>query len=158
MSTMMSKDTGKSRIGGAHRISGKLGTAILGRLFKPQELVPGEIERCRRFAASRTVVREALKLLTAKGLIVSRKRAGTCVRPREAWHMLDEDVLAWRLKDGKAEPKLVFDLLHARAVVEPAAAAMAAQRHTPQTLAAIEQAFADMERTAHDAALFVPPD
>src|SRR5262245_65514463 len=72
--------------------------------------------------------------------------------------MLDEDVLAWRLKDGQAEPKFVFDLLHARAVVEPAAAAMAARRHTPRTLAALEEAFADMERTAHDAALFALPD
>src|SRR5262245_45801345 len=154
----MNKDTGKNRLGGAHRIAAKLGAAILAGVYRPREIVPGEIALCRRFAASRTVVREALKLLAAKGLIAARKRTGTYVRPREAWHMLDEDVLAWRLKDGKAEPKFVFDLLHARAVVEPAAAAMAARRHTPQTLAALEEAFADMERTAHDAALFALPD
>ena len=72
--------------------------------------------------------------------------------------MLDADVLAWRLKSGQAEPKFVFDLLHVRAVVEPAAAAMAARNHTPRTLAAIEAAFADMERAGHDAILFADPD
>lgn len=146
------------QIGGAARIAEKLGAAILAGIYRPHALVPGEMELCRRFDASRTVVREALKLLAAKGLIASRKRAGTYVRAREDWHMLDADVLAWRLKDGNAEPKLVFDLMHARAVIEPAAAAMAAHSHTPATLAPIEAAFADMERTAHSAALFAEPD
>ena len=126
----------------------ELGSAIVAGVYQPDELVPGEIELGRRYGASRTVVREAFKLLSAKGLIASRKRAGTRARPREAWHTLDADVLAWRLKNGAAEPKFVFDLLHARAVVEPAAAAMAARSHTPQDLAAIEAAFADMERAA----------
>jgi DNA-binding FadR family transcriptional regulator len=143
-------------VGGAARIAAKLGAAILAGTYKPHDLVPGEMELCRRFGASRTVVREAFKLLAAKGLIASRKRVGTYVRAREDWHMLDADVLAWRV--GEAEPKLVFDLMHARAVIEPAAAAMAARAHTPTTLAAIERAFADMERAAHSAALFAEPD
>jgi GntR family galactonate operon transcriptional repressor len=145
-------------VGGAARIAGKLGAAILGGTYKPHGLVPGEMELCRRFGASRTVVREAFKLLAAKGLIASRKRVGTYVRAREEWHMLDADVLAWRLRDGEAEPKLVFDLMQARAVIEPAAAAMAARAHTAATLAAIDSAFADMERAAHNAALFAEPD
>lgn len=147
-----------NRVGGAERIAEKLGGAILSGIYQPHQLVPGEIELCHRFQASRSVVREALKLLAAKGFIASRKRAGTYVRPRDAWHMLDSDVLAWRLKDGQAEPKFALDLLHARAVVEPAAAAMAARSHTPQTLDAIEKAFAEMERTAHSPALFAEPD
>jgi GntR family transcriptional regulator, galactonate operon transcriptional repressor len=155
MSTMIRPSTAVS---GAARIAAKLGAAILGGTYKPHDLVPGEIELCRRFGASRTVVREAFKLLAAKGLIASRKRVGTYVRAREEWHMLDADVLAWRLSDGEAEPKLVFDLMQARAVIEPAAAAMAARAHTPATLAAIERAFADMERAAHSAALFAEPD
>jgi DNA-binding FadR family transcriptional regulator len=148
----------KAPIGGAQRIAERLGTAILNGVYQPNRLVPGEIELSRRFGASRSVVREAFKLLSGKGFIASRRRAGTYVRPREDWHMLDADVLAWRLKDGKAEPKFVLDLLLARAVVEPAAAAMAARAHTPQTLGAIETAFADMERTAHSAPLFAEPD
>lgn len=145
-------------VGGAGRIAEELGTSIVAGLYGPHARVPGELELCRRFGASRSVVREAFKLLSAKGLIESRRRSGTRARPREAWHMLDADVLAWRLKSGQAEPKFVFDLLHVRAVVEPAAAAMAARNHTPKTLLAIETAFADMDRTAHDAVLFADPD
>lgn len=143
---------------GADRIAERLGTSILRGLYPPGEALPGEIELCRRFKASRPVVREALKLLAGKGLIASRRRTGTRVRPREAWHVLDAQVLGWRLADSRAEPKFAFDLLHARAVVEPAAAAMAALRHSPATLAAIEQAFAEMQGVAHDALLFASPD
>ena len=118
-----------NRLDGAQRIAEEIGAAIVAGRYAPDTLVPGEIELGRRYGASRTVVREALKLLSAKGLIASRKRSGTRARPREAWNMLDADVLAWRLRDGRAEPKFVSDLLHVRAVVEPAAAAMAARRH-----------------------------
>lgn len=145
-------------VGGAARIAEEIGSAIVAGVYKPNELVPGEIELCRRYDASRTVVREALKLLSAKGLISSRKRSGTRARPRDAWNSLDADVLAWRLKNSRAEPKFVIDILHARAAVEPAAAAMAARSRTRQSLGTIEAAFAEMERTAHDAALYADPD
>ena len=154
----MSTVPNKSRVGGAARIAEDIGAAIVAGRYRPGELVPGELELSRRFAASRSVVREALKLLSAKGLIDSRKRAGTRARPREAWHMLDADVLAWQLKSGRSEPKFASDVLHVRAVIEPAAAAMAAHNHTARTLAVIEEAFADMERAAHNVALFTEPD
>jgi DNA-binding FadR family transcriptional regulator len=146
------------RLDGAQRIAEEIGAAIVAGRYAPDALVPGEIELGRRYGASRTVVREALKLLSAKGLIAARKRSGTRARPREAWNMLDADVLAWRLRDGRTEPKFVADLLHVRAVVEPAAAAMAARSHTKKNLEPIEQAFAEMERTAHDRVAFVDPD
>lgn len=147
-----------NKASGAGRIAEQIGSAIVSGIYRADQLVPGEIELSRRFQASRPVVREALKLLSAKGLIDSRKRAGTRARSREAWHMLDADVLAWHAKSGKAEPKFVFDLLQARTVIEPAAAAMAALNHTTRTLKLIEAAFADMEASAHDRALFVEPD
>jgi len=154
----MSTPRNTSRIDGAQRIAEQIGSAIVAGRYAPEALVPGEIELGRRYGVSRTVVREALKLLSAKGLITSRKRAGTRTRPREAWNMLDADVLAWRLRDGKGETKFVADLLHVRAIVEPAAAAMAARSHTKKSLKPIEQAFAEMEQAADDAALFVDPD
>jgi len=156
--TRRKKKQASVAVDGAGRIAEEIGSAIVAGVYKPDELVPGEIELCRRYGASRSVVREAFKLLSAKGLIASRRRTGTRARPREAWNTLDADVLAWRLKSGHAEPKFVFDVLQARAVVEPAAAAMAARSHTRSTLAAIEEAFAEMERTAHDAALYADPD
>jgi DNA-binding FadR family transcriptional regulator len=142
----------------AGRIAEEIGSAIVAGAYEPGQLLPGELELCRRFRASRSVVREALKLLSAKGLIASRKRAGTRTRPREDWQMLDPDVLAWRLSNEDVEPKVVFDLLHARAVIEPAAAAMAARSHTHRTLRAIEEAFAEMELAARDALRFAEPD
>jgi DNA-binding FadR family transcriptional regulator len=154
----MSTPRTTNRLDGAARIAARIGAAIVAGRYAPDALVPGEIELGRRYRASRTVVREALKLLSAKGLIVSRKRSGTRARPREAWNMLDADVLAWRLGDGQAEPKFVSDLLHVRAVVEPAAAAMAARSHTRKSLQSIEEAFAEMERTAHDRVAFADPD
>ncbi|HZP98537.1 MAG TPA: FadR/GntR family transcriptional regulator [Reyranella sp.] len=159
MSTTTNRPTG----GTAARIAEDIGSAIVAGRYRADELVPGEFALSRKFRASRPVVREALKLLSAKGLIDARKRTGTRARPREAWHMLDADVLAWHLKEGrrkrgKAEPKFVFDLLHARAVIEPAAAAMAARSHTARTLKPIEAAFADMEANAHDRVLFAAPD
>jgi len=154
----MSTPANKTRVGGAERIAEKIGAAIVAGRYRPGALVPGEIELGRRYGASRTVVREALKLLSAKGLIESRKRTGTRARPREDWSTLDADVLAWRLKDRKAEPKFVADLLGIRAIVEPAAAAMAARCHTKKSLAPVEAAFAEMERAAHDAALYADPD
>jgi len=154
----MSTPRTSNRLDGAQRIAEEIGAAIVAGRYAPDELVPGEIALGRRYRASRTVVREALKLLSAKGLIAARKRSGTRARPREAWNMLDADVLTWRLRDGKAEPKFVSDLLHVRAVVEPAAAAMAARSHTKKSLEPIEQAFAEMERTAHDRVAFADPD
>lgn len=155
---LMSTPSKKTRLNGAARIAEEIGSAIVAGRYRPDDVVPGEIELGRRYGASRTVVREALKVLSAKGLIESRKRTGTRARPREAWNTLDADVLAWRLKDAKAEPKFVADLMQVRAVVEPAAAAMAARSHTARTLRPIEQAFAEMERAAHDATRFVDPD
>ncbi len=154
----MSTPANKPNGGGAARIAEDIGSAIVAGRYLPDALVPGELALSKKFRASRPVVREALKLLSAKGLIDSRKRTGTRARPREAWHMLDADVLAWRLKGGKAEPKFVFDLLHARAVIEPAAAAMAARSHSAKSLKVIEDAFADMEKAAHDPASFAGPD
>ena len=156
--TTLRSGTSPDGASGAGKIAGALGRAILAGRLGPGDLVPGEIEVGRRFEASRTVVREAFKTLSAKGLIESRRRAGTRVRARAAWHLLDADVLAWRLDAGEGESKFVADLLHVRAVIEPAAAAMAALRHDDATLAAIEAAFAGMERTAHDRELFAAPD
>ena len=73
-----------NRLDGAQRIAEEIGAAIVAGRYAPDTLVPGEIELGRRYGASRTVVREALKLLSAKGLIASRKRSGTRARPQHS--------------------------------------------------------------------------
>src|SRR5262249_40351542 len=96
---------------------------------------------------SRTVVREAIKVLAAKGLIVSRPKTGTQVRERRYWHMLDPDVLAWRLE---AEPGDDFyrNIFEARRLIEPAVAALAATHATDAEVAELETTFARMEESA----------
>jgi DNA-binding FadR family transcriptional regulator len=96
---------------------------------------------------SRTVVREAVKVLAAKGLISSRPKTGTHVRERRYWHLLDPDVLAWRLE---AEPEDDFyrNVFEARRLIEPAVAALAAAHASDDEVSALEAAFTQMEEFA----------
>ena len=99
-------------------------------LDPPGSLLPNEFEMRERFAVSRTALREAYRVLTAKGLIVSRPKVGTRVRPKSDWNMLDPEVLAWHLQTVPTEG-FVSDLFVLREMVEPAAAAMAATTRPP---------------------------
>jgi DNA-binding FadR family transcriptional regulator len=93
---------------------------------------------------SRTVLRETVKVLAAKGLVVSRPKTGTHVRDRAFWNLMDPDVLAWRLE---AEPgdEFFVDVFELRRLLEPAAAALAAERALPPEVAALQAAYAQME-------------
>jgi len=92
---------------------------------------------------SLTALREALKVLTAKGMIDARQKKGTYVQPRSSWNMLDADVMRWHTS-ASADPALFEQLTEVRAVVEPAAARMAAERATPEDLDALREALAAM--------------
>ena len=93
---------------------------------------------------SRTVVREALKVLSAKGLVDARPRLGTYVTERSRWHLLDNDVMVWRSQD-EPDPMLVLELGEVRQIIEPAAARMAAVRRDGGQLAAMAAALSDLE-------------
>ncbi len=126
-------------------LANKLGTEIVGGVYAPGSLLPNEIELRDRFGVSRTALREAYRVLTAKGLIASRPKVGTRVRPKADWNMLDPDVLAWHLQVAPTD-EFVADLFLLRQMVEPPAAAMAAKSRHAETLARIANAYADMER------------
>jgi GntR family transcriptional regulator, galactonate operon transcriptional repressor len=104
----------------------ELGTRILSGRLRPGTVIdlPG-LER--ELGISRTVLRESLKVLTAKGLVGARQKRGTFVTEPESWNMLDTDVLGWRGAGG-ANPALFEQLAEVRSIVEPAAAALAARR------------------------------
>jgi DNA-binding FadR family transcriptional regulator len=91
-------------------------------------------------------LREAVRFLAAKGLIEARPRLGMVVRSRESWNLLDPELLAWQRDWGTFDPALVRSLLEARRVIEPAAAALAAERATSADLARIEAALLGMIR------------
>jgi DNA-binding FadR family transcriptional regulator len=126
-------------------IARDLGTAILAGRYKPGEIFEGEIERAESLHVSRTAYREAVRILTAKGLLESRPKAGTRVTPRARWNLLDPEVLGWMFA-GEPNETFVRDLFELRGVIEPAASAFAARRRTDPHLEAMVEALEGMRR------------
>lgn len=104
---------------------------------------PTEADLARQYAVSRSVTREAVKMLTTKGLLIARPRKGTSVQPPEAWNLLDPDVLRWTL-----ERKFSLDLLRQfnelRIAIEPTAASLAARAADARGFAAINAGYERM--------------
>ncbi|TDC56671.1 FadR family transcriptional regulator [Jiangella ureilytica] len=121
--------------------------AHLGELIVRGDVTPGAtldpalLER--DLGVSRTVVREALRVLAAKGLVDARPKRGTVVRPREEWSLLDGDVLRWQAQHH-ADDAFLADLAEVRDIVEPAGARLAAARRTDADLATLTDALAIM--------------
>jgi len=122
-----------------------LGNDIVAGVYPPGSLLPAESSLLQRFKVSRPTLREAFRVLAAKGLIVSRRKVGTRVRAKADWNMLDPDILAWHLQAAPSEA-FVADLFQFRQMVEPQAAALAARSRDPATIERIAAAYADMER------------
>jgi DNA-binding FadR family transcriptional regulator len=126
-------------------IARDLGTAILAGQHKPGETFDGEIEQAERLQVSRTAYREAVRILTAKGLLESRPKTGTRVTPRSRWNLLDPDVLGWMFA-GEPEEGFVRDLFELRGVIEPAASALAARRRSDAQLKEMGEALEAMRQ------------
>ncbi|WNO52348.1 FadR/GntR family transcriptional regulator [Stakelama saccharophila] len=110
-------------------IARDLGIMIVTGKYRPGETLNGEVEASDRLNVSRTAYREALRMLSAKGLVESRPKTGTRVSERTNWHLLDPDVLSW-IFEFEPEDDLLASLFELRKIVEPEAAALAAQRRT----------------------------
>jgi DNA-binding FadR family transcriptional regulator len=109
---------------------------------------PTEAELSIQHGVSRSVTREAVKMLTAKGLVVARPRAGTIVQPPASWNLFDPDVLRWLL-ERKFSVELLREFNQLRIAIEPAAAALAAQAADDKGLARIHQGFERMRAAEH---------
>ena len=105
---------------------------------------------------SLTALREALKVLSAKGMIDARQKRGTFVQPRSSWNLLDTDVMRWQTQSA-ADPGLFDDLTEMRVIVEPAAARLAAERATSEDIDALSAAL-DRMAGARDLAATVTAD
>jgi DNA-binding FadR family transcriptional regulator len=127
-----------------YTIAHNLGVAIVTGVYSTDNPIPIESELCRQFGSSRTVLREAVKMLTAKGLLGSRPRLGTLVQPESNWNLLDPDVLGWLL-ERKFSLALLIEFTEMRLAMEPAAAALAARSAGPEGTAAIRSAIERMK-------------
>ncbi len=124
----------------SHEILNDLGTQIASGQLAPGGRLPREADLSRRWRISRPSLREALKALAQKGLIESRTRRGTTVNEKHRWNVLDADVLRW-IATAPPDREFYRELLEARRIVEPAAARLAAERASHETILALERTF-----------------
>jgi len=126
-----------------HGMLDSLGKAIVVGRYD-QRPFPTEAEIARAYGVSRSVTREAVKMLTAKGLVSAKPRQGTQVQPFVAWNLFDPDVLRWLL-ERKFSVELLRHFSQLRRAIEPEAAALAARYHDEMAMAAIWSRLARME-------------
>lgn len=123
----------------------KLATDIISGHRLPGDVLPTELDMSISLGISRTAVREAMRILTSKGLIEPRPKRGTCVTEKTSWNLLDPDVIGWMFAN-EPDDRLVRNLFELRLIIEPAAAALAATRRNVTHLALMSQALEIMER------------
>jgi GntR family galactonate operon transcriptional repressor len=126
-------------------LAGRLGREIVSGVYPPGSLLPNAAGMCARFNVSRTALREAYSVLTAKAMIAARPKIGTRVRPKADWNMLDPDVLSWHLESTPTE-SFVAELFVLRQMVEPEAAALAAKTRSRATIERIADAYRRMDQ------------
>ncbi len=141
VSPSLSTYTGRNLHG---QVVNELGRRVVGGVYAAGGLLPNEEQLCLELQVSRTALREAVKVLAAKGLLESRPRIGTRVRARELWNLLDPDILAWRCATG-ADAEFLAHLTELREIIEPAAASLAARSRSEEQLQVIELALKAME-------------
>lgn len=134
-----------------------LGEAIVAGHYAPGASIPPEPVLGESLGVSRTVVREVIKSLAAKGLVSTGPKVGTRVLPEDQWNWFDPDVIAWQSKAGLT-PEFLRDLQDLRRIVEPAAVRLAAERATAQDIAAIEAAYQGMARAVKEGGDYVTHD
>ena len=135
----------------------RLGEAVVAGRYPPGSSIPPEPMLCEELGVSRTVVREAIKSLVAKGLVVTGPKVGTRVLPEEHWNWFDPDVVVWHSKIGLTR-EFLRDLQELRRVVEPAAVRLAAERATAQDIAEIETAYHGMKAAIEQGGDYVTSD
>src|ERR1700743_1783424 len=134
-----------------------LGTEILRGIHRPGDNMPAEPDLIARFQVSRTVMREVMKTLAAKGLVVSKTRIGTRVRDPLHWNYFDVDVLVWRVRIG-VDDEFMGSLTRIRGALDPAAAVLAAQRRPATDIAHLREYVREMGRSGHSRQSFAEAD
>lgn len=142
-------------------LAGSVVADLAGRIIRgewaPGDSIGNEAALMNGQGVSRTTVREAVKILASKGLLEVRPRTGTRVLPPERWNVLDPDMLGWMFA-GPLSIALMRHLHELRTIIEPAAAALAAERATDDERARILACAERMEQAGEDSPAFVAAD
>lgn len=142
---------GDGRPAKASEVLDILGRRIVSGAYGEEAALPVEKDLIEELSVSRTTLREAIKTLSALGLLEVRTRHGTRVRPRQDWSLLSRDVLRWMQPDDGFNVELSSAIDEAREVFEPAACALAAVRAERREITRIRLAYEAMEQAAeHD--------
>jgi DNA-binding FadR family transcriptional regulator len=112
------------------KLAEEIGRGIVSRASEAGASLPTEPEIQKSYGVSRTVVREATRLLAAKGLISVRPKTGVRIRPSGDWNMFDSDVMRWHV-DGAPDIGFILSLYEVREIFEPQVAKLAAERIAP---------------------------
>jgi DNA-binding FadR family transcriptional regulator len=134
-----------------------LGEAIVTGRYPVGTSLPPEPVLCAELGVSRTVIREAVKSLVAKGLLTTGPKVGTRVLAEERWNWFDPNVVAWQSRAGLSR-EFLRDLQELRRIVEPAAVRLAAERASEADIAELEAAFAGMKVATEDGGDYVGHD
>ncbi|MEO5325062.1 FadR/GntR family transcriptional regulator [Mesorhizobium sp. CC13] len=134
-----------------------IASEILSGSYPVGSTLPSENDLCAEHGVSRTVIREALKTLAAKGLVLSRPRIGTVVCERDNWNIIDPQVLEWHAPNS-IDPALFDSILETRRAIEPLVAELAASRASLQEIADLEAAWKGMEAAGSDVGRFARSD
>lgn len=140
------------------RIIAEIGQRIVSGEFAVGESLPSESVLFSMLGISRTALREALRVLAAKGLVEARPKRGTLVRPVEDWNFLDAEILTWRLNSESDCEKAIDELYELRHLIEPVAASLAAKRVTARDLKNIREAYQQMAKAGDDGIRVRDPD
>lgn len=129
------------------QVAREVARKILSGELAQDEIIPSEMTLCEQFNVSRTALREAIKLLTSKGLLISRPKVGTRVRSRDNWNFLDSQLLDWVTDIGDNEA-IYQEFLALRKAIEPEAAALAASNATAEQRILLSATFQKMDEIA----------
>lgn len=131
----------------SQRMSQELGRKIVCGAYSRHQSLPTEADLCAQYGVSRSAVREAVKMLSAKGLVSSKPRQGIRIQPEEQWNIFDTDLLKWSLESNPSMTVLK-EFLQMRIAIEPEAASLAARFATPKDISVIEAALERMRGAA----------
>jgi len=134
-----------------------VGEKIVSGIFPIGETLPNEDDLQHELDVSRTVIREAIKILTDKGLLEVRTRRGTRVRPQTDWNLLDADILRWQYESGPTR-EFLNKIVDVRRSIEVTASELAAVRATEEDLRLIQERYEILEQSVDDSETYIEAD